>query len=473
MSSKQRDLVIQLNQFSDALLIAVVFWVAHAVREHLAYWYPLPLRLAGWYELQFPAIATFRSYKWLYLIILPVCPFVLDVNGYYARAHPLGTRQTMWVLIKSVALCALVVISAMYFLGLTQLSRGVIVLFAALAVVALLLKDRLYQYYLRQTARQSRLGQPVVLVGPAARNEEFGRLLDEHPEWNLRVLERVVPGPELQRKLTAILHTYPVSCVIFNMEQTSFADVEAAILACEVEGVEAWLVADFVRTSIARATVDDFYGKPLLVFRTTPDITWQFVGKRVIDIIGSVVGLVIAGPLLMLPIAILVRLTSPGPILFSQKRSGVHGKRFTMYKFRTMVTNAEMLRAELEAFNELDGPAFKIKDDPRITPLGRFLRKTSLDELAQLWNVLRGDMSLVGPRPLPINETEKFDPWHRRRLSMKPGLTCLWQISGRNTVGFEQWMKLDLQYIDNWSLWLDLKIMWRTVPIVLIGSGAR
>ena len=318
-----------------------------------------------------------------------------------------------------------------------------------------------------------RSSRPVILVGAPERNQEFETLLTEHPEWNMHVLSKIEPGPQLLKELPQMLHRHPVSCVVFNVAQTAFADVEKAILICETEGVEAWLVADFVRTSIARATVDDFYGKPLLVFRTTPDITWQLLCKRLIDVVGSLLGLVVLGPLLMLPLAIIIKLTSPGPILFRQRRSGLHGRLFTMYKFRSMVTNAEMLRAELDAFNEQAGPVFKMKDDPRVTKVGRFLRLTSLDELPQLWNVIRGEMSLVGPRPPIPSEVEHYDPWHRRRLSMKPGITCLWQISGRNNIAFDQWMKLDLQYIDNWSLWLDLKILARTFPVVLTGFGAH
>jgi exopolysaccharide biosynthesis polyprenyl glycosylphosphotransferase len=198
------------------------------------------------------------------------------------------------------------------------------------------------------------------------------------------------------------------------------------------------------------------------------------VFKQIIDFVGGFVMLVLLSWLLAI-VALLIKLTSPGPVLFRQQRSGLNGRPFTIYKFRTMVTDAEQRKAELAAMNEMTGPVFKMTLDPRVTPIGRILRKFSLDEFPQLFNVARGEMSLVGPRPLPVDEVKRFnDLAHRRRLSVKPGLTCLWQISGRNTVkDFKDWVRLDLEYIDNWSLWLDLKILWRTVPIVLTGAGAK
>ena len=463
MASKRRDFIIQINQLTDALLIAVVFWLAHAFRQELVFWFPE----------RFSLIAPFRYYKWLYLVILPLYPFLLDLNGFYSRPLTLQRRRVFWILLKSVGICALVVIAAMYFLGLAGLSRGVIVLFAGMSIVALFLKDLVFQAHMRMRARRGKDATEIIIVGPVERSLEFEQLVNDHPEWNFRIATVLDPASRPLTELPKLLHQRPVGCVVFNVAQTAFSEIEGAILACEVEGVEAWLVADFVKTSIARATVDDFYGKPLLVFRTTPDLSWQLVCKRVIDVFGSVIGLAIFGPLVMLPVAIAIKLTSPGPILFRQKRSGLHGRLFTMLKFRSMISNAEMLRAELEAYNEMTGPVFKITDDPRVTRVGRSLRRRSLDELPQLWNVLVGDMSLVGPRPPIPSEVQLYDAWHRRRLSMKPGLTCLWQISGRNKIGFDQWMKLDLQYIDNWSLWLDLKILARTIPVVLVGVGAR
>ncbi|MDD5634586.1 MAG: sugar transferase, partial [Candidatus Omnitrophica bacterium] len=199
---------------------------------------------------------------------------------------------------------------------------------------------------------------------------------------------------------------------------------------------------------------------------------WQLFIKRVVDISVSLPALVILSPLIALT-GVLIKITSSGPIFFKQRRVTLNGRIFTLYKFRSMYEGAEKDKEALEFRNEMTGPVFKIKDDPRITPLGRFLRKTSIDELPQLFNVLKGDISLVGPRPLPVEEVNKFEFWQRRRQSMRSGITCLWQISGRSEVGFEKWMELDLYYIDNWSLGLDFKILLKTIPVVLMGRGAH
>jgi exopolysaccharide biosynthesis polyprenyl glycosylphosphotransferase len=192
------------------------------------------------------------------------------------------------------------------------------------------------------------------------------------------------------------------------------------------------------------------------------------------DRVGALILLLLFLPLFLL-IAVAIKIASSGPIFFHQQRSGLNGAPFTLYKFRTMITNAEQFKHELEAMNEMSGPVFKVTNDPRVTRTGKFLRRYSLDEFPQLFNVLRGEMSLVGPRPLPVGEVKRFDDLaHRRRLSVKPGLTCLWQISGRNEIrDFKDWVRLDLDYIDQWSLWLDLKILLRTPAAVLRGTGAR
>jgi exopolysaccharide biosynthesis polyprenyl glycosylphosphotransferase len=212
----------------------------------------------------------------------------------------------------------------------------------------------------------------------------------------------------------------------------------------------------------------------MLVFRSTPADSWQKVAKNAIDMAGALFFLTLFSWAFLL-IALFIKATSPGPVLFRQKRSGLNGKPFTMLKFRSMITDAEQLKDELRVFNEMDGPVFKVTNDPRVTAIGRLLRRWSIDEWPQMVNVLLGQMSLVGPRPLPVDEVLRFDDFaHRRRLSVKPGLTCLWQVNGRNEVkNFKDWVRLDLEYIDNWSLWLDLRILARTVPAVIMGTGAK
>jgi exopolysaccharide biosynthesis polyprenyl glycosylphosphotransferase len=199
---------------------------------------------------------------------------------------------------------------------------------------------------------------------------------------------------------------------------------------------------------------------------------WPALTKRFIDCVVSVVALILLGPLFLV-VCLLVKSTSQGPVFFRQTRVGLNKRMFSIYKFRTMITDAEKVQDQLLFMNEMTGPVFKIKHDPRVTPLGRILRKTSIDELPQLFNVLKGEMSLVGPRAMSSRDYQLFDKdWHRRRFSVKPGITCLWQVHGRSSIPFEQWMELDLQYIDKWSLWLDLKILAQTVPAVLRGTGA-
>jgi exopolysaccharide biosynthesis polyprenyl glycosylphosphotransferase len=270
------------------------------------------------------------------------------------------------------------------------------------------------------------------------------------------------------------LHEHAVGRVLFVGGHAQLGLLQEYIGVCEIEGVEAWLAADFIRTSIARPDFDAFGNRPMLVFRAAPGASWALIIKHLFDRVVALIVLVLFSWLFLI-IALAIKFTSPGPVIFRQARGGKNGRKFIMYKFRTMVTDAEMQRDELVRMNQMSGPVFKVDKDPRVTRIGRFLRKTSLDELPQFWNVLMGEMSLVGPRPLPLYEVEKFETTaQRRRLSMKPGITCLWQVTGRNNItSFDQWVKLDLDYIDNWTLWLDAKILLRTVPVVLFGWGAK
>jgi exopolysaccharide biosynthesis polyprenyl glycosylphosphotransferase len=241
---------------------------------------------------------------------------------------------------------------------------------------------------------------------------------------------------------------------------------------CAHHGIIVRLNADTFGLKHARWLAEEFDGSHYIATQTGTGDGWPMAAKRAIDIGISLFLLLLLVPLWIL-VAMAIKLTSPGPVVFLQERIGLNKRRFKIMKFRTMVSNAERLIHQLESRNEVSGPVFKIKNDPRITPIGRFLRRSSIDELPQLLNVLKGDMSLVGPRPLPVRDYEGFsEDWQRRRFSVKPGITCLWQVNGRSAISFDQWMLLDLKYMDEWSLWLDLKILMRTVPAVLRGSGA-
>ena len=328
-------------------------------------------------------------------------------------------------------------------------------------------------------ARQRKVAQGhyrrrVILVGSGPETSRMLAELKAKAADEVEVLATLDLNEQPVEQLVELLHEHSVSGVILSAKHAYFEQVEAAIRACELEGVEAWLVADFFRTQISRTSFDDFHGWPVLVFRSAPEASWQVVGKQVLDFVGAL-GLLLLMSVPLGVVALLVKLTSPGPVLFRQQRAGLNGRPFTLYKFRTMVSNAEQIKHELSAMNEMTGPVFKVTNDPRVTKVGKVLRKYSLDEFPQLYNVLRGEMSLVGPRPLPLDEVRRFDDVaHRRRLSMKPGLTCLWQVSGRSAVtDFQEWVRLDLEYIDNWSLWLDIRILSRTVPVVLKGTGAK
>jgi exopolysaccharide biosynthesis polyprenyl glycosylphosphotransferase len=268
-----------------------------------------------------------------------------------------------------------------------------------------------------------------------------------------------------------ILSNQVVDEVHFAVNKEELSQLELLVLRCQQEGIPVRLCLDFLPRTVSRVYLEHLNDIPLLTLSSTPDDDWLLFVKRVFDVVIAAAALAVSVPL-MAVVALLVRLTSRGPILYKQTRCGLGGRHFTMYKFRSMVVGADEMRTGLDAHNEVDGPVFKISADPRCTPIGRFLRKWSLDELPQLWNVLRGDMSLVGPRPPIPEEVAKYETWHRRRLRMRPGLTCLWAVEGRNEIKFERWMQLDMDYIDNWSLWLDFKILLRSIPVVLSGRGA-
>lgn len=478
MLRRHRQLRSKVHRFLDVVLFAVSLWIAHAIRDtfplnDFVAWIPV---IGAWlsHKLSDPVL-SFDNYLWLYFIVLPLVPIVLDRQGFYERPIFFSRRQTIWALFKTSAGITLLMIFAIYLSNNQNLiARSIMILFGAISFSLVYIKEELVQWSYQSQFGQDQTNSRLLLVGTRQDTERLRReIMEKHPV-GVEIVREIDLNNVTIDEFVEMLHEYSVNGVIMNARHSFFGQVEKAIQACELEGVEAWLVADFFNTKISRTSFDDFHGRPVLVFHTGPEASWQGVVKQVIDFVGASVLLVVSSPLLLLA-AISIRLTSPGPILFKQQRSGLNGRPFTMFKFRTMVTDAEQRKQELAALNEMSGPVFKVTNDPRITPVGKWLRKFSIDEFPQLINVLRGEMSLVGPRPLPVDEVRRFDDCaHRRRLSVKPGITCLWQVSGRNEVkDFKDWVRLDLEYIDNWSIWLDLKILLRTVPVVLLARGAK
>lgn len=463
MLGRRQELNLQFQQITDGLLMSVAFWLSHT------------LRFIGAGSVIFDKpIGPFADFQWLLFVIMPFGPIILEMQGYYL--HP--TQKTLGKSLQQLARAAfwlgLLIAACSYFLRLDVPSRAVMPIFAGVACVFLIMRERITLARLRHRADQKDLRERVLLVGTPRDLTDLKRTLPHELGLEFEVVAEIDPNVQPVSDLVNALHDMSVSRALFTSNHADLSRLQEYISACEIEGVEAWLMADFIRTVIARPDFDTIGGRPVLVIRTTPAMSWALLIKDLIDRLGAIAALTLGAPLFA-AIALAIRFTSPGPIIFRQKRAGRHGQPFNMLKFRTMVTDAEMQQEELQKFNQMSGPVFKMEKDPRVTAIGKILRKTSLDELPQFWNVLRGEMSLVGPRPLPIYEVAKFEtPSQRRRLSMKPGLTCLWQVSGRNEVkSFEQWVKLDLEYIDNWSLWLDLRILLRTIPAVIVGAGAK
>lgn len=465
MLRRDRQIRMQIHQLMDACLFALGFWLAYKLRANLD--------IIDLFGLK-PWKTPFETYMPLYLVLIPVAPLILEGQGFYARPLFCSRRTTAWMLFKSCFFTSLGLILTMYLFKIPPVARWVVIWFGFISFGLVWTKEELMLWLASTHLAKEQYRRRVILVGAPEETAGMERQLRSKSAEEFEVLARVDLNETPMPRLVELLHEHSVNGVILSGRHAYFEKVEAAIRACELEGIEAWLVADFFKAEISRTSFDDFYGWPVLVFRSTPDSSWPRVAKQAIDTVGSFLLLVFGAPFFGL-IALLIKSTSPGPVLFRQKRSGVNGRPFTLYKFRTMVTNAEQLKHELAAMNEMSGPVFKVTNDPRVTPIGRFLRKYSLDELPQLFNVLRGEMSLVGPRPLPVDEVKRFnDLAHRRRLSVKPGLTCLWQIRGRNNLtDFKEWVRLDLEYIDKWSIWLDLRILWHTLPVVLAGTGAK
>lgn len=404
----------------------------------------------------------------------------LWVQGLYRLRARLSARAELMDLVRTTMLVGIAVFGILFAAHLPQVSRLFLIwLFVAQLGVALI--SRLVIRLLFAAARRNGANTRYVLIaGTSPAAQAFADRIEAHRELGLRVVGHVGRGgPDGERgpsrpivgrleDIESVLHTVVVDEVAICLGTHEWNLVEAITRICADEGKLVRLPSDGSAPRLTGSTVEEWDGLTVQSLVHGPDRVLSLLAKRLIDLAGGLLLLLLAAPILLIAAAA-VLLAEGRPIIFRQVRVGLHGRQFHLYKFRTMITGAEAQLDSLLDRNEVAGAAFKVTDDPRVTRVGRILRKTSIDELPQLWNVIRGEMSLVGPRPPIPREVATYDVWHRRRLSMKPGITGLWQVSARHSHDFDRWVSLDLDYIDRWSLWLDLKIIARTLPAMLQG----
>ena len=458
----------KLSLLADLCIVTACFFAGYALRDRINDIYPL------------------HYYLWLLPLFILIWGGMLSYFGMYRTFRTKTIPNILLDIMQTALLGFGLTSSVIYMLKVEYVSR-VLVLIAFLATWIFISAEKLSIVLLFRFIRRHGYNfRQILVVGTGRRAQNLLNLVKEHAEWGLRIVGLVdedaarsgetVEGYKVLgtfKDVPDIIHGNPIDEVIFVVPRASIGKIEALMQLCELEGITVSVATDYFELKFAKARQSDLHGFPLLTFETVPKDIWGLFLKRLFDIVVSGMSLVLLSPVFA-AIAIAVKATSPGPALFRQARVSVNGRKFKLLKFRTMVADAEAKLDGLRDKNEMKGPVFKIENDPRITKIGRFLRKFSLDELPQFWNVLTGDMSIVGPRPPIPSEVNEYDPWQRRRLSMRPGITCIWQVSGRNRItDFNEWTKLDLEYIDNWSLWLDLKLFFKTIPVVLSAKGAK
>lgn len=460
---------------TDLVLTTLAFLLAWWLRSEVA-----PVLLPWIFPGQ---LYPLTRYLGLLPLVLAIWTVLLVTREAYTSRRTVALHQEAWQVVQVVALGILALAACGWLLRLDFVSRPFLILFGALDLAFLLAEKLVLRLAARRVRQRGLNYRTLLIVGLNPRAEEVARIIQGHPYWGFRLLGFVAPNGERPESfaglpvlggaddLPRLLRQEVVDEVLFVVSRRQIAEYEEALLLCAELGIRARVALHFPRLR-ARVVLEEIEGIPLLTFTTTPAAPFPLFLKDAGDRLFALLALAALSPLL-LAIAAAVKLTSRGPVLYRQVRCGLNGRRFTLLKFRTMVADADRRLTEVAHLNEIDGPAFKSRRDPRVTWVGRLLRRFSLDELPQLVNVLAGHMSLVGPRPPIPEEVERYQHWQRRRLSMRPGLTGLWQVSGRaGLADFDDWIALDLAYIDQWSLWLDLKILLKTVPAVLSARGA-
>jgi exopolysaccharide biosynthesis polyprenyl glycosylphosphotransferase len=425
----------------------------------------------------------------IFLTLLGLWNFNFSALGLYRSKRMATIRGEAFDCVKATSLCALVLAAASLLLHFKWVTPSFIVVFWAISTTLVVSSRVVARSILRRLRVHGRDSRNMLIIGSNPRASEFARQIQAKPELGYHIIgfadEEWSGASEMKRlgwsrvcafdQLPTFIRRSVVDEIVLAVPLRSFHDLASAVVAtCEQQGIVVRMLPDLFELKHRKLAAEEMLAAPVIAHSAVSE-GWATRIKRILDFTLSLLLVIFCLPVLALA-AILIKLTSPGPVLFVQKRVGLNKRVFNIYKFRTMVVNAEQKLRDIEHLNEVSGPVFKIKNDPRITPVGKFLRSSSIDELPQLFNVLKGDMSLVGPRPLQMRDYELFtetcEDWQRCRFSVRPGITCLWQVNGRSALPFQAWMELDLQYVRTWSLWLDLQILAKTIPAVLRGSGA-
>lgn len=466
----------------DGLLIAAAYIFAHFLKERLQL-HSLSQFLGPLNKVQ-ETEGSFSEHFIFLLLIVTFWLLMLYFGGMYLPLRTKSFLETLWILIKSAFLANLGFGTFVFLFKLTFVNRTFFTLFAIISFVFLFSEKAVIYLVMYSIRKQGMNQRRILVVGTGRRAANFVRKIHDHPEWGLKILGAIddEPGRGIEsvdgvkiigtlKNIPEILHSYAIDEVTFVVPRLRLSHIEEAVRHCEVEGIKVTIAVDLFDMKIAKSYPTDLDGIPLLTFKTTVASERDLFAKRMIDFIVSGICIVLCSPLILI-ISILIKLTSRGPVFYKHTRIGLNGRRFVMYKFRTMRVGAQENLSQVDIYKEIYEPKWKKTKLEYVTPIGRLLRKFSLDEFPQLFNVFLGQMSLVGPRPTLPQEVKQYEAWHRRRFSMRPGLTCLWQVKGRREVEFEDWMEMDLEYLDNWSLWLDMQILLKTIPAVLFGHGA-
>ncbi len=452
----------------DLGLIALSFFLAYMINSRI---------------LGFVALTEFANFLPILIIIWGA---LLHYFGMYESIRTMRIPKILMTVVRITLYAFIVFVSILYLVKVPPLGRSFMALSFGLSAILICMQRIILIYFFRYMRAQGYNYRSILVVGTGRKAQQFAKVAEEHKEWGLKISGFLVEDKDRVGKeiygypvlgafddLSEITDRNIIDEVMFLVPYSRLSRIEPLVQFCENKGLRMHLSVDYFELKLARVKQTELNGFPILTFETTPDQVWHLLLKRVIDLVVSALALIILLPVFLV-ITICIKLTSAGPVFFRQVRCGLNRRSFVLYKFRTMIDGAEQMIESLSDYNEMQGPVFKMHNDPRMTSIGRFLRKNSLDELPQLYNVIKGEMSLVGPRPPIMKEVQDYRLWQKRRLSMRPGITCLWQANGRNHIrDFEKWTKLDLDYIDNWSLWLDVKILFKTIPAVLFGSGAK